>query len=159
MDMKFEALKLAAKSGFCIFPVSPPFSGGPSAGKRPLIRDWPELATNDPGTIAAWWNTYPDANIGVATGKKSNVFVLDVDVKSDGFASLQKLMNEVGNWPETLTARTGSGGLHAYFKYGDLNIRNSASVVGPGLDIRGEGGFVVAPPSLHACGSRYEWIA
>jgi hypothetical protein len=81
-----------------------------------------------------------------------------VDHKNDGFRSLEQLQQRA-ELPATLTAKSGSGGAHFYFRYpiGE-DLRNSAGKLGPGLDIRGQGGFIVAPPSLHVCGQRYEWV-
>jgi putative DNA primase/helicase len=160
MGMLAEALKVTADRGFHIFPVTTPSDGGENAGKRPLVRRWPELATTAEATIREWWTTRPDANIGIATGVKSGVFVLDVDPKNGGFESLEQFIEEVGAPLHTLAVKTGSGGRHFYFRYDPSRpISNSNSKLGPGLDIRGEGGYVVAPPSLHASGNRYEWIA
>lgn len=147
-----EASKLVREFNFAVFPVQP-------RGKIPLIKGWQEHATRDLEQLAKWWHQFPDANIGVATGIKSGVFVLDVDVKTGGFESLVRLKDASQGWPDTLTAKTGSGGLHIYFRYDPAKpVRNSASRIAPGLDIRGEGGFVVAPPSVHDSGNRYEWI-
>jgi predicted P-loop ATPase len=83
--------------------------------------------------------------------------VIDLDRKNgiDGLESLRML----GEVPETLTAETGSGGLHLYFKHPGLPIKNSAGVLGPGIDVRGDGGYVVLPPSPHRSGGRYRWLA
>jgi hypothetical protein len=152
MNIGQNALRLAEEYGFTVFPVK-------TATKLPLIKGWPEAATTDAGTISAWWSRWPDANIGIATGAKSGTIVLDVDVKTGGLESFEELKARIPAWPDTLTARTGSGGLHVYFQTLDgLQVRNSAGRLAPGLDIRGEGGFVVAPPSIHPNGNRYEWI-
>jgi hypothetical protein len=159
MDMLPEALTMARDRGFHVFPVTTPSDGGPNAGKRPLVRGWPDLATTDEATIHKWWTHRPDANIGIATGAKSGVFVLDVDPKNNGLEALDRFVEEVGSPFKTLKARTGSGGFHFYFRYDPARpVANSASQLGPGLDIRGEGGYVVAPPSLHVSGNRYKWM-
>jgi hypothetical protein len=151
MDLKSSALRLA-EDGFPVFPVRP-------GDKRPLISGWKEAATMDPAIIAAWWSQWPDANIGIVTGERSGLVVLDVDVATGGLESFEELKSCISDWPDTLMVRTGSGGLHVYFRMWDgIRIGNSVSKLAPGLDIRGEGGFVVAPPSLHASGNRYEWI-
>jgi hypothetical protein len=125
----------------------------------PLIRRWQELATTDPATIETWWRQFPTANVGIATGRKSGIVVLDVDPGNGGHESLERLKKDIPGFPSRATVRTGSGGLHYYFTYDlDLSIGNSASRLGHGLDVRGDGGFVVAPPSLHASGSPYSWI-
>jgi putative DNA primase/helicase len=113
----------------------------------------------EPATILRWSSEWPNANVGIATGSKSGTFVLDVDPRNGGDESLEALQQDIGELPETVTVRTESGGRHFYFQFGDTDtFRNSASKLGPGLDIRAEGGFVVAPPSLHISGNRYAWI-
>ncbi len=124
-----------------------------SVAKHPITRSGVKDATNDRAQIAEWWRLYPDANIGIATGQ--GLLVVDIDPRSGG--SLEAL-NAVVALPPTATLRTGGAGLHLYFSYDPaLNIRNSASKLAPGIDIRGENGYVVAPPSMHASGNRYWW--
>ena len=135
----------------------------PLAGKVPLQEGWPELATTDPAAITQWWSNEPRANVGIATGKQSNLFVLDIDVLKGGPESRRALEAKYGPLPETVEVLTGRGGgsAHLYFLYpvGRL-IGNSASVLGPGLDIKTDGGQVVAPPSIHPeTQRRYEWEA
>jgi hypothetical protein len=142
---KESALKIASK-GIPIFPCLP-------GGKKPLIKDWPNRATTDPKEIREWWARWPDANIGIPTGERSGLLVLDVD----NFTSLETLEAEHGQLPHTTTVRTGSGGMHVYLKYPtDSGIRNSAGKLGPGLDVRGDGGYVIAPPSRTT--GPYEWL-
>jgi putative DNA primase/helicase len=129
-----------------------------SAGKHPRISGGCKAASNDPEVVHHWWSTWPDANIGIATGREAGIFVLDVDEKSGGPASLAELEARHGPLPATLRSTTGGGGFHLYFRYpADGRIPNSTSRVGPGLDVRGDGGYVVAPPSLHKSGRRYQW--
>jgi len=93
----------------------------------------------------------------VPTGKKSGVVVLDVDVDDGGLESLTKLERAGDPAPKTARARTGGGGIHIYFRNPKgTEIRNSAGLLGPGLDVRGEGGYVVVPPSRTQ--DPYEWI-
>lgn len=101
----------------------------------------------------------PEANLGIVTGPGSGIFVLDVDDKIDGIGSqtLSGLEEKFGALPETLTAKTGSG-RHLYFKHPGAKVYTRAGELGPGLDVRGDGGYVVAPPSVHANGNRYEWL-
>ena len=94
-------------------------------------------------------------NMGIVTGKISGLCVLDVDKKSGGFETLENLTAEFGSLPQTPTAITGGGGLHFYFEA--HGIRNSAGILGKGLDIRGDGGYVVCPPSVHESGTHYQW--
>ncbi|MDY0307429.1 MAG: bifunctional DNA primase/polymerase [Desulfovibrionaceae bacterium] len=132
-----SALGLAA-AGWAVFPCK---------DKRPLTAHGLKDASDDPEQIKAWWAENPGAQIGLPTGKNVNAFVLDVDLP-DGPASLAALENEHGPLPRTWTARTGSGGEHRYFRLPEnQEIRNSASKLAPGLDVRGEGGYVIAPPT------------
>jgi hypothetical protein len=125
--------------------------------KRPLMRNGHWDATTDPRIIERWWQWWPSANVGVPTGKKSGVVVLDVDVDDGGLESLAKLERAVTPAPKTTRARTGGGGIHVFFRYPrGTEIRNSAGLLGPGLDVRGEGGYVVVPPSRTQ--SSYKWV-
>ncbi|MDF2797556.1 MAG: hypothetical protein K0R85_300 [Devosia sp.] len=149
--MKTEVLSLALDHGFAVFPVRP-------RSKVPLIKGWPEAATTDEHQINEWWDVYPDANVGIATGAKSGVLVMDIDIETGGMESLENLMAHE-EWVDTRSVRTGTGGLHFYYEFNPSNpIRNSVSLIAPGIDIRGEGGFVLAPPSIHPNGTPYVWI-
>lgn len=122
--------------------------------KLPMLPGWQHAATNDAATVAAWWTETPAAGIGIATG--APVIVLDVDTHGKpGAESLAALIAEHGPLPQTLTARTASGGLHYYFASSEP-IRNSAGKVGKALDVRGAGGYVVAPPTV-VDGRPYSW--
>lgn len=138
-----------AESGLAVHPLTP-------QGKKPLLKKWPEKATRDTETIHQWWRDHPQANIGIVTGSKSGIFVLDVDEKHNGLSELQTLTDIYGELPETPESCTGSGGRHFIFQHRD-GIRNSAGKVAPGIDIRGDGGYIVAPPSIHPNGNAYEW--
>jgi Bifunctional DNA primase/polymerase, N-terminal len=95
--------------------------------------------------------------IGLPTGKKSGIVVLDVDVDDGGLESLAKLERAGAPVPKIARTRTGGGGIHVFFRYpGSTEIRNSAGLLGPGLDIRGEGGYVVVPPSRPQ--GPYQWV-
>jgi len=111
-------------------------------------------ATTDSATIQDWWSKWPTANIGIRTGKESGLFVLDIDLGGEG--SLQHLQSEIGPFPDTVEQHTGSGGRHLVFRHSGTEIRNSASKLGRGLDVRGDGGYFVAAPSRNANGS-YVW--
>ena len=126
-------------------------------GKHPRIKNWGEEATTDPEKIKAWWLKAPSANIGIPMGEKSGLVALDVDTRHNGDQSLKEMLAELGDLPETVTATTGSGGKHFVFKYTEeLALKN---VVGfrEGLDVRTQGGLIVAAPSMHASGSAYRW--
>ena len=173
--LKDAALRYA-DNGWKVFPLHGIVEGvctcgtncGKNAGKHPRIGDWDENASDDPAVIDRWWGLWPDANIGLKTGSVSGVWILDLDNKrsielpngvllSEGDHSLRELENEHGKVPATLVCETGSGGKHLYFEWADdCPIRNRASVL-PSVDVRGEGGYVVAPPSVHLSGSQYRW--
>lgn len=141
------ALDYAAK-GIPVFPVVP-------RGKNPLTAHGFKNATKDRKTLRAWWERSPAANIGIPTGHVSGVFVLDVDGEA-GKQSLKNLESKFGALPTTLKIITGGGGEHYFFQLPpNLDVSNSAGRLGQGLDIRGNGGYVVAAPSLHASGQRY----
>lgn len=156
--MREEAIKYLTKEGqrssLAIFPLK---------GKIPLTAHGCKDATRDRDQVESWWDQYPLANIGIATGEINGLLVIDVDVKHDqgkyGDESLKALESELGELPETWVAITGSGGLHYYFRYPEgHDIRNSASQLAQDIDIRAQGGYVVAPPSVHPdTGRLYEW--
>lgn len=159
-----------ASKGFAVFPVftiedgrcSCGAAGCSSPGKHPigsLVPRGVSEATHDAQMIREWWAVYPDANIGVATGDVSGIVVIDIDVDKGGDQSMISLEHRHGGLPETWMAWTGSGGCHFYFRMPGLDVRNSAGAIGPGIDVRGNGGYVVAPPSLHISGDKYTWDA
>lgn len=143
------ALKYAT-FGFDVFPCLP-------KDKKPMVR-WTEAATRETNMITGWWDNFPAANIGIACGKRSGIIVLDVDADHEGYESLAELIERYGKLPETPVCKTGSGGEHIFFKHPGIEIHNSASKLGKGLDIRGDGGYVVTAPSIHPNGNRYEWV-
>jgi hypothetical protein len=119
-------------------------------------------ATTDPAVVRRMWNRYPEANVGVRTGAREqggpDWSVLDVD--GHGGRESLRLIEQAGRLPRrTAVSVTGSGGLHIVYRHRDgLGLRNSQSVLGAGLDVRGDGGYIVAPPSVHpATGALYEW--
>ncbi len=128
-----------------------------SAAKHPRIKEWQIHCSSAAGEIKDWWQKWPDANVGLATGKASGFFVLDIDPRHGGKESLQKLVKKNGMLPKTLTSNTGGGGFHLFFKEPDIKIGNRANIL-PGLDVRGDGGYIVAPPSIHKSGLQYSWL-
>lgn len=179
------ALHLADARGWRFFPLFPVADGRctcwkghacKSAGKHPIIpnahRKGDPLkgtcrgecgrrghgvldASSDPATITAWFEEWPDANLGLATGE--GLTVIDVDPRHDGYASLAAL--EAAHSPDlvTLEVVTQSGGSHLYFAFTGENLSNSAGRLGDGLDVRNSGGYVVAPPSVGLEGA-YRWV-
>jgi Bifunctional DNA primase/polymerase, N-terminal/Primase C terminal 1 (PriCT-1) len=141
------ALRLA-QSGLAVFPCQP-------RGKEPACDAGLLAATKDAERIDRWWRSIPDLNIGIATGAVSGIFVLDVD-GDDGEHSLRKLEAEHGVLPQTAEVITGKG-RHCYFRLGEQSVKNSVGQIAPGLDVRGEGGYVIAPPSIHPSSRAYAW--
>lgn len=140
-----------AQKGWQAFPLKP-------RDKIPFVK-WADVATCDEAMLTGWFDNYPDANIGIACGQRSGIVVLDVDAGHGGYDSLTKLIEKHGRLPETPVSKTGSGGEHIIFKYpAGFDIRNSAGKLGPGLDVRANGGYIVAPPSIHPNGNTYEWM-
>jgi len=148
MTNNLEHAVALAGAGWRVHPLRP-------GSKLPMLPGWQHVATNDAATVAAWWSDTPAAGIGIATG--APVFVLDVDTANGkaGAASLAELIARHGPLPQTLTARSASGGRHYYFASTE-QIRNSAGKVGEALDVRGAGGYVVAPPTI-IDGCAYQW--
>jgi hypothetical protein len=146
-----SALEYAKRFGWHVLPV---------AGKIPIVRDWTSKASTDPEQIRTWWSNDSGINIGIATGARSNLLVLDVDPNNGGDESLRALEAQYSPLPMTTEVLTGGGGHHYYFQHPRIELGNSAGKLGPGLDIRADGGQVVAPPSVHpVTGKSYEWEA
>lgn len=162
--MSLNDAKALAARGWHIFPVRAVFDAGkptarcdclipqcPNAGKHPRVK-WAQETTSP-----EMWKKWPNDGVGIATGKRSGIWVLDVDPGNGGAATLAKLEADFAQLPETATVTTGSNGTHFYFRYPGPEFRNTAGRLGGGLDTRGDGGFVVAPGSLHRSGRRYAW--
>jgi hypothetical protein len=131
-----------AEKSIPVFPCKP-------GRKEPLTPNGFKDATTDPERIRAWWSRWPDANIAMPTGKRSGLLVVDVDPEHGGYDSLAELHEAGQELPLTASIKTGGGGVHHYLRCPEgVEIRNSAGKLGPGLDIRGEGGYVIAPPSV-----------
>jgi len=162
--------KTYARRGWAVFPVHSPRNGGtcscgdPSCrapGKHPRTATGLKEATTDPGKIQTWWDTWPDANIGVVTGRTEGAALLcvDIDPRHGGNDTLNALELTHGILPPHLIARTGGGGSHHIFSIPDgERIRSGSGKLGPGVDVKGEGGYFIAAPSLHVSGNRYEWV-
>lgn len=126
-------------------------------GKHPRITEWQHKASSDPEQIRRWWQTWPAANVGIAG--TSDLAILDIDPGHGGEETLEQLQDEHGRLPDTWEAITGSGGRHLFFRAAGA-LPNAVGIAGlGGLDLRSQGGFVVAAPSLHASGRRYLWEA
>jgi hypothetical protein len=123
-----------------------------SPGKHPRCTGWQQAATTDPATITRLWQRFPGTNIGVLTG---DILALDSDARHGGADSLADLERQHGALPLTPHSHTGGGGDHYLFR-AESPVGNKVNVA-RGLDIRGVGGFIVVPPSLHGSGRRYAW--
>jgi Bifunctional DNA primase/polymerase, N-terminal/Primase C terminal 1 (PriCT-1) len=140
-----------ARRGLRVHPCRP-------GEKLPLLHDWPAKATLDPITIKAWWQRSPQANVAVATGGEARLLVVDVDPDAGGEASFAQLERDHDAMPATAEVVTPRGGRHLYFLVpaGRPMPGNSASKLGAGVDTRGQGGYVLAPPSV-VNGRSYTW--
>ncbi len=145
--MMQHALALARR-GFHIHPCKP-------RSKLPATARGCKDATVDPKIIEPWWQSNPNYNIAIATGEASHIFVVDAD-GLEAEAELRKLEGQYGELPPTVEVITARG-RHLYFQWPGQMVRNSAGKVESGLDVRGEGGYVLAPPSVHPSGRRYAW--
>ena len=144
------AFDLAAR-GWRVFPVPPGTKKSHKSAKRSGGRNWGN--TTDPAEIKADWARWPKANVGIACGEESGLLVVEIDTIEghgvDGIAEFQKLIDKHGPLPETVEAISPSGSIHHYFKWPEgVEIHNSESRIAPGVDVRGEGGMVIAPPSI-----------
>ncbi len=137
------------RGGFSIIPIQ-------SGGKRPLV-PWIEYQSRRPAEeeIRQWWQQYPNANIGIVTGKISGIVVIDLDLDKDDNESGTKIYEQA---PTDLIVKTGRGGYHLYYRYPEDmdHISNRVGLLS-GVDVRADGGYVVAPPSVHSSGRLYEW--
>lgn len=150
-----------AKKGLAVFPVC---AWGNSATdfKKPLTPRGCNDATTDTKQISTWWDKYPTANIGLAMGLISGgAFAIDLDVKEekgiDGRQSLREWEREREKLPDnTWLSITGNGGYHMLYWTLQEPVGCRTNIL-EGVDIRGQGGYIVAPPSLHFSGRHYEW--
>lgn len=148
-DCSAAALEYLAR-GWSVIPIEP-------GGKRPLVA-WLEYQERQPtaSEVAGWFGRWPGANLAIVTGRQSGLVVLDVDVRHGGAQSLAELEAEHESLPLTIAAATGGGGRHLYFSHPGGVVHNRVGLAA-GIDVRGDGGCVVAPPSLHPSGRRYAW--
>jgi hypothetical protein len=148
MTLRAAALDYAAR-GWPVFPAN--------SRRQPLLKDWPNTASTDPEQIAASWTQLPYALIGMPTGARSGIVVLDIDRKNgkDGVRTLARL--GYAELPATPTVLTAHGGFHLHFQRPEGGLRNTVGAggrgIGDGLDWRGDGGYVVLP----APDSGYRW--
>jgi hypothetical protein len=158
------ALWYARKRGWAVLPVHSVRDGGctcgkpacSSPGKHPRLLNGVLGASRDDAVIREWWRRWPDANVGIATGAVSGIAALDVDIGKGGEQSLAELIARHGEYGQTVECITGSGGRHLVFAYPGTALPNKVGFAA-GLDVRGDGGYIVTTPSLHQSGGRYTW--
>jgi hypothetical protein len=109
--------------------------------------------------IESWWRAWPKSNVGVITGSVSGLVVIDIDPGHGGVDTMRHLVAQHGPLPTGPRVRTGSGGWHLLFAHPGGTVRNSVSRIGSGVDVRGDGGYVIAPPSRHRAGGTYLWTS
>ena len=144
-----ELLQAALKyrgHGYSVIPAKP--------DKKPYI-PWTPYQTQkaEPATIEGWWKEWPEANIGIVTGKISGIVVVDVDSEA-GQEALNSYIPDSLIVPSSNTPR---GGMHLYFKHPGHAVGNATGIL-PGVDVRGNGGYVIAPPGRGANGKSYTWL-
>lgn len=130
--------------------------GCPAPGKHPRV-GW-ELRMHEaagPDQLESWWRRWPRSNLGVVTGAVSGLVVIDIDPRHGGDVTLAELEAFHGTVPPTVEALTGGGGRHLYFRHPGLEVPSRP--LAQGLDVKGDGGLVVAPPSVHRSGRTYRW--
>jgi len=129
----------------------------PCEGKKPLTTHGFKQASANPLRIRYWWRRWPQANIGIPTGPETFT-VLDVDPRNGGDDTLHELITAHSELPTTPAVITGSGGTHYWFRHPPQALVSRAGALGPGLDLKASGGYVVVPPSVHPdTGTEYEW--
>ena len=124
-----------------------------SPAKHPRPKNGVYAATSDPALIDKWKSLWPDGNMGLATGKISDIVVVDIDPRHGGLESIKRLEPI----PDTVKVGTGGDGFHLYFKYPQIKVGNRVNWLA-GIDVKSDGGYVVMPPSMHASGKRYTWL-
>jgi len=152
MTSCLDAALAYAERGWAVLPV---------IGKRPALKDWPTTASTGPDVVRRWWSAQPDRNVGLATGPRSGLAVIDVDPRSGGYESLCELEERVGVLPGTVLSLTGgdSGGFHFIYAHPGVKLTSRAHAFGEGIDVKADGGMIVAPPSVHPeTGRAYAWL-
>ena len=148
-DMLQAALEYA-EHGYAVIPVR-------RSNKVPYIEEWQKIYPN-PDLVRRWWSQWPDANIGIVCGQNSGGLVaIDIDIKKGhhGDASLNYFQALHGEFPSTVTARTGTGGYHYYYRI--HGYRQKREAILDGIDSRADRSFAIVPPSINADGNPYYW--
>lgn len=161
-NMLPDALDYAAR-GWNIVPLHTPVNGHctcgdkdcSSIGKHPRTRHGYKEATTDTDTIKLWFEMWPNANVGIATGSDTGIFTIDDDPRNGGMESFYEIVEKYGKFPETVESLTGGGGFHLWFKHPGFRVKNIK--LAQGIEIKGDGGLIVAPHSLHKSGNHYDF--
>lgn len=164
-DLTLMAALAYARRGWPVFPIHSAREGQcscdrldcPSMGKHPRTSHGLKDATCDESRIQEWWSQWPDANVGIVTGAKSGLVVIDIDPRHGGDDSLADLERTYGPFPKTVQALTGGGVQHYFFQHPGGSIKSRP--IAEGIDVKADGGYVVVPPSDHLSGRTYEWEA
>lgn len=150
--------------GFSVLPLHTPIAGGRCSclnpdcdpkdiGKHPRTRYGVKDATGDRATLQLWFESFYNPNIGIATGTRSGFFALDIDPRNGGRESLDALVSQYSRLPDTPEVITGGGGTHLYFAHPGFDFKNA--IIAPGIEIKNDGKYIVAPNSLHVSGRHY----
>ena len=151
------AAKALIRKGYAILPLEAADPKRPGSGKRPITAQGVKDATKHYPEFKKMVKGLEDFNIGIVTGQINRIMVVDVDPRNGGDKTIRELITKHGNLPWSPKSRTGGGGTHRYFKVPKGMVSNGGKL-GTGIDIKLDNGYVVAPPSGHASGKRYEWI-
>jgi hypothetical protein len=161
---ELDCARTAAVYAAVGFPVVPMHASQPGGGcscpdpacadpgKHPRLAGWRRLASTDPAVVGEWWRRWPQANLGLATGRRFDVLDLDGDQGIEGLRASLSIAPSEHPGP---VAHTGGGGWHLL--YASTGLGNRVRLL-PGMDWRGRGGLIVAPPSQHTSGRRYRWV-
>lgn len=163
-QIRASALQYAAR-GWAVLPVHGIINSACTCGKRscsstgkhPRTPNGVKDATTDLTVVLEWWEKWPNSNIGIATGKASGLLAVDVDPRNGGDGTIDALTDTHGGFPDTVEALTGGGGRHLLFAYPTDGSPITGTVLDDGVDIKSDGGYIVAAPSMHASGGQYEW--
>ena len=155
-----------ATRGWHVFPCHTPTSDGQCScgnsactnqGKHPRTQHGFHDASTDPARLRQWWRQWPTANVAIATGPLSDLAVFDEDTYKGGDVTRIALEQAYAPFPETVQQLTGGGGVQYFFTYPPSGVPSKVTPLGVGVDTRGAGGYIIAPPSLHLSGKRYAW--
>ena len=129
-----------------------------SPAKHPRTMHGLKDASCDLAQVVEWWGQWPAANIGVRTGPESCIVVVDIDPRNGGMESWESLREHHAYEHDGPACLTGGGGMHLYFAHPGEKVMSRSGELAEGVDVKGDGGYVVAPPSVHARGTSYAWI-